>query len=72
MPQGPALGRPAPPPRPQGNPIIGDMETNWGHGDGQSHFSDEPDSWGGHPQLDDPEWTARRKSGMFRRLSLRR
>lgn len=72
MPQGPALGRPAPPPRPQGNPITGDMEPNWGQGDGQSHFSDEPDSWGGHPQLDDPEWTARRKSGMFWRLSLRR
>src|SRR5580704_9800958 len=29
------------------------MEPDWGHGDGQSHLSDE--SWGGHPQLDDPE-----------------
>ncbi len=74
--QSPALGpsRPVRPPSPQGAPPIGDLGSapDWGSGARQNHLSDEPDSWSGHPQLDDPEWTARRKSGMFWRLSLRR
>jgi hypothetical protein len=72
--QSPALGpgRPVRPPSPLGAPsIIGDLGSapDWGSGAGQNHLSDEPDSWGGHPQLDDPEWTARREvAGSFRRL----
>jgi hypothetical protein len=32
------------------------MEPDWGSGDGTNHLSD--DGWGGHPQLDDPDWNA--------------
>jgi len=74
--QSPALGpsRPVRPQSPQGAPSIGDLDSapDWGSGAGQNQVSEEPDSWGGHPQLDDPQWTARRKSGMFWRLWLRR
>jgi hypothetical protein len=58
----------------EGNPALGDLDSapDWGSGGGQNQVSDETEPWGGHPQLDDPEWTARRKSGMSWRLSLRR
>jgi hypothetical protein len=55
----------------QGLPSVGDLEPDWGHGSGESHLSEGPD-WGSHPMMTDPDWTARRKGFMFRRLSLQR
>jgi hypothetical protein len=78
MPSAPPPMPSAPPPMPptpapmqeQGLPSVGDMEPDWGHGSGEDHLGD--DGWGGHPMLDDPQWTARRKGMMFSRLRLRR
>jgi hypothetical protein len=42
---------------------IADMDPDWGHGTGSGdHISDEGGGWGGHPCLQDSDFTGQRRA----------